>query len=206
MASSSKSRLGRKSFAPKLPTTEWVFKCTYTYPSYWFQGNHELFEALKDSNQQKNFHTPFELGTFHLNKNYDLPGNKERINFFHVTAQLENINKANFFFLLGWLGFSSSESLTALQSLEITKYENIEICCFLRKSFRMQMKASFCFEVFSFSLSFSQTSSQNQLIFISFWYQGGKGGKGGSFLWNCGAAWVGEYNTVNLVLLTKLIT
>ena len=46
VASSSKNRLRRKRFASELPTTDWAFKCTYAYPSYWFQGNHELFKAL----------------------------------------------------------------------------------------------------------------------------------------------------------------
>ena len=59
----------------------------------------------KDSNQQKNFRTPFELGAFHLNKNYDLPSNKESINFFHVPAQLGNINEATWLFSCTATGF-----------------------------------------------------------------------------------------------------
>ena len=70
----------------------------------------------KDLNQQENFLTKFVLGAFHLNKNYDLPSNKESINFFHVPAQLGNINDATWFFLALRPVFSALKSLTALQS------------------------------------------------------------------------------------------
>ena len=72
----------------------------------------------KDLNQQENFRTKFELGAFHLNKNYDLPSNKESINFFHVPAQLGNISERGHtvFFLALRPVLSSLKSLTALQS------------------------------------------------------------------------------------------
>ena len=76
----------------------------------------------KDLNQRENFLTKFVLGAFHLNKNYDLPSNKESINFFHVPAQLGNINDATWFFsstATGFLCFKIINSPSELEDHEI---------------------------------------------------------------------------------------